>query len=106
MRAIEIESKAFISIYGVYHSGMEIYFYGIYDGDNSLISFRQKDIKVIDPNISFDSVYLDNDGNSYFMLLHWSLVENNLLDRMLEQEIDALLEFSKLKFLEKKCVVN
>lgn len=29
-------------------------------------------------------VYFGNDGNSYFMMLHWALAENNLLDRILE----------------------
>lgn len=92
-----------IYIYGVYHNNKDIFFYGISGkNDGYLVAFKQKDIRIVDRITTYDMVYFGNDGNSYFMMLHWALAENNLLDRILERDEDALELFSKLRWVDHK----
>ncbi|EXB79615.1 hypothetical protein OHW25_02225 [Acinetobacter baumannii] len=92
-----------IYIYGIYHSNGDVYFYGISgEKDNALIAFRQRDIKIKDPKLTYDMVYFGNDGRSHFMMLHWALAEDGLLDKLLERDPDSLALFSKLRWLDRK----
>ncbi len=102
MRVIDKEYGGEVNVYGLYHYNKDIYFYGIAVGEDSIAAFRQKDVEVIDPKFSFDVVYIGSDGNSSFMLLHWALAENNLLDDILDRDEDAINLFSKLKFIKSK----
>ena len=47
-------------------------------------------------------VYFGNDGRSHFMMLHWALAEDGLLDKLLERDPDSLALFSKLRWLDRK----
>lgn len=92
-----------IYIYAIYHYGRDIFFYGTPDETGGeLYAFKQKDLKIIDPSIKYEMIYVGNDGNSYFMMLHWALVENKLLDKILEGDDTAVKLFSKLRWIDKK----
>lgn len=95
-----------VYIYAIYHYGRDIYFYGSSDEiGGELYAFKQKDLKIIDPKISYEMVYVGNDGNSYFMMLHWALAENKLLDRVLERDDDAVELFSQLRWIDRKEII-
>ncbi|MHA3116094.1 hypothetical protein E0H86_10085 [Acinetobacter sp. ANC 4635] len=92
-----------IYIYAIYHYGRDIFFYGTPDETGGeLYAFEQKDLKILDPSIKYEMVYVGNDGNSYFMMLHWALAEDDLLDKLLERDPNSLLLFSKLRWINHK----
>ncbi|MDO7540868.1 hypothetical protein Q5M52_16555 [Acinetobacter nosocomialis] len=92
-----------IYIYGIYHSSNDILFYGISgEHGNELIAFKQREIEIKDPKVRYEMVYYSNDGRSHFMMLHWALAEDGLLDKLLERDPDSLALFSKLRWLDSK----
>ena len=98
---VEWNSNTPIYIYAIYQNGKDMYFYGADSKvGGELYAFKQRDIKIIDPNITFDMVYLnDNDG---FMMLHWALFKDKLLDKVVDRDTDALELFSKLRWIDNK----
>jgi hypothetical protein len=92
-----------IYIYGIYHGNNDVLFYGIFgEQSNELIAFKQREIEIKDPKVPYEMVYFGNDGRSHFMMLHWALAEDGLLDKLLERDPDSLSLFSKLRWLNRE----
>ena len=66
-------------------------FLGMTDKYSGLHAYSADEVEIIDPNINFRMVYF-SDGNLP-AILHWALIEKNLLDEVIDGNIELRKEF-------------
>ena len=82
-----------IDIYAIYFINQDVNFLGMPRNYGGLSAYSAKEVNVIDPSISFNSVYFRNNSHGIY---HWALIEERLLDDLLELDETAYKRFLKI----------
>ena len=82
-----------VDIFSVYWFGDETYFLGFLKGYGGLLAYRATHVSVIDPKISFETVYFENNARG---IHHWALIKEKLLDDIIERDEDAYKRFLEI----------
>ncbi|MEX3173272.1 hypothetical protein AB4M04_14425 [Serratia quinivorans] len=77
---IKTRNGNLIDVFAFYAIDGERYFYGLPPRHGALLAFRADLVTIIDPNISWKSIYFSNG------IFHHSLIDNELLDGLIERD--------------------
>lgn len=94
---IKDESSDYVNVFGIYQVNGDTYFYGMPRGYKGLLSYRSKNVEVVNNEIIGRWVYFKN---NCIGLYHWALIEGELLDDLLELDDIAYQKFLKILKLE------
>lgn len=74
-------------VFAFYVIGDEKYFYGLPPGYGGLLAYREEEVTIVDPEITWRSVYFSNG------IFHHSLIRDELLDGLIEIDEDSYNRF-------------
>ena len=90
---IKEQDGTIIDIFSIYWFDDETYFYGLPRGYGGLIAYKSNEISIIESDISFNSVYFENNAKS---IHHWALIKEALLDHLIERDENAYNRFLEI----------
>lgn len=77
---IKSRNGTVIDVFAFYAIDGDKYFYGLPPRHGALIAYRREDVSVVDPEISWRSVFFSNG------IFHHSLIDDGLLDGLIERD--------------------
>ncbi len=84
-----------VDIFGIYwDKRANTLFLGIPNDNIGVFGYSADEVEIIDPNINFRTVYFTD--NRLPAILHWALVEKNLLDEVVNGNIELKEEFLEI----------
>ncbi|MCD1125488.1 hypothetical protein LPW36_05580 [Jinshanibacter sp. LJY008] len=90
---IREEDQDIADIYAIYWFGKEQFFLGLPRNYGGLRAYKAEEVKVIDTNINFMTVYFHNNA---YGIYHWALIKENLLADLLELDETAYKRFLEI----------
>ena len=102
MKARLLNSGRVVDAFAIYVIDGKKMFLLLPKGHGGLISFSDNELDIVDG--SFNSRYVHYKNDSGWGIFHWSLIEKELLDNILENDKEAYDDF--LKILKEERLVS
>lgn len=90
MKIKRISSDKEIKVYAIYWLDGEIYFYGHAYGYNGLLAYKEREVIIIDPNLTEQFIFFENG------IFFKPLIEENILYKLLEADDETYERFMSI----------